>query len=114
MKTTRMMTKLLLAAVAVPAATTVAAHAFGKPTVVVMHRNIHNQQDEQNWVDLAQGLADYGYRVISVAMDRYEPASVASNHVLRMLHNESPEGKILLVGTRRGERCRVRGRRGRA
>lgn len=97
--TTRMMTKLLLAAVAIPAVSTVAAHASTTPTIVVMHRNIQNAQDEANWMDLARGLSHEGFRVVSVAMERDEPAAEASAHVIKMLDESASTDKVLLVGT---------------
>ena len=99
MKTTRIILSGLVAAVAIPAVTAVAAHAETMPTVVVMHRNIHNVQDEATWVDLAQELSGKGFRVISVAMNRDETAQEASTDVIRILNRTGYDDKVLLVGT---------------
>ena len=99
MKTTRMISNLMMAALAVPALTAVAAHAGTTPTVVVMHRNIHNTQDEATWMELAQGLSREGFRVVSVAMNRDETAKEASTHVIQLLDRAGYNDKLLLVGT---------------
>lgn len=76
-----------------------AAHADQKPTIVVMHQNVQKQKDEANWRNLANGLADAGYRVVSVALQPNETAAQGRDHAVQLL-DESPEfGKIVLVGT---------------
>jgi hypothetical protein len=99
MKTTRVWTKLLLAALAVPAVAAVAAKAEATRTIVVMHRNIQNTQDEQMWSELARGLSSDGFRVVSVAMQRNESATDASQHLLKLLDLMGERNKVLLVGT---------------
>lgn len=101
MKTTRTLSTLMTAAaaLAIPALSTVAAHASTTPTVVVMHRNVHNAQDEATWMGLAQGLSREGFRVISVAMNRDETAAEASSHVIQLLDESGYNDKVLLVGT---------------
>lgn len=99
MKTTRMMMNLALAAAVVPALTAIAAQAETTPTIVVMHRNIHNVQDEQKWAELAQGLSYNGFRVVSVAMERDEPAATASAHLIKLLDESGYNQNVLLVGT---------------
>ena len=99
MKTTRMTLLALSAALALPILTTVTAHASTTPTVVVMHRNIQNTQDEQHWQELASGLSYQGYRVISVAMDRDETASAAADHTIQLLDHAGCNDKLVLVGT---------------
>ena len=95
--TTRWMTKLAVAAaVAVPA---VAAHAEKMPTVVVMHRNIQNVEDEANWQTLAGGLSFEGFRVISIAFDQAQTAKQTHDELTRMLAQEAVDQKVLLVGT---------------
>ncbi len=95
MTLTRSMMILTAAATLLP----FAAQAEQKPTIVVMHRNIQNQKDESNWRNLANGLANDGYRVVSVALKPAETAAEGRDHVMVLL-NESPEyGKVVLVGT---------------
>lgn len=108
MKTTRL-TNLtgglaMIAAVAIPSLLTGTAQATtlptaATPTVVVMHRNIQNEQDEQNWQQLALGLSYQGYRVISVAMQRDETAETAASNTIHLLNETGCNDKLVLVGT---------------
>jgi hypothetical protein len=93
------LTKTLMAITAGAALLPLAAQAETKPTIVVMHENIHNQKDEANWRDLASWISRDGYTVVSVALSPSESASASRDHVVKLL-DQSPEyGKLVLVGT---------------
>ncbi len=99
MKTTRLTLLALSAVVAIPSLMTVTAQAATLPTIVVMHRNIQNVQDEKNWQELAIGLSDEGYRVVSVAMERNEAAATAAQNTIDLLNRAGYNDKLVVVGT---------------
>lgn len=96
MTLTRRMTKFALGAMLLPV---VAAYAEKKPTLVLMHRNIQNVQDESNWIKMSNGLAHEGYRVISVALLPDENVAQSTTHMTNLLDQYKNGETFVLVGT---------------
>ena len=97
MMMTRWMTKL--AAVAFVAAPVAIAHAATQPTIVVLHRDIKNVQDEENWRQLARGLSADGFRVVSLAMSPSDTPEASRTELLKLIDEAGPNERVVLVGT---------------
>jgi hypothetical protein len=97
---TTMISRLMMtAAAAVMVVPAVAAHAEKKPTILLVHRNIQKQADEQNWEKLAINLSADGYRVVSFAMALDDTTPLTRDGLLRVAKQESPNDKLLVVST---------------
>jgi hypothetical protein len=95
MNLTKSMMMLAAGAMLLP----LAAQAEQKPTLVVLHKNILNQNDEATWQDLANSLSQDGYRVVSVALRPEETAAQGRDQVVKLLSDSPEYGKVVLVGT---------------
>jgi hypothetical protein len=90
---------MMTAAAAAMVLPVAAAHAEKKPTILLVHRNILKQADEQNWEKLAVNLSSDGYRVVSFAMAMDDSAPLTRAGLLRVMKQESPNDKLLVVST---------------
>jgi hypothetical protein len=86
---------LVAGALLVPAA---AAHAE-KPTVILMHRDIKNVQDEQRWNDVARDLEFDGFHVVSMALQQNSTPTDGAYSTVNYVNAELKGKDLLLVGT---------------